>query len=102
LKRLTAVGDDVRDAGKRLDVADQRGLAAEAELVRKRRLQTRHAALALHTFEQRGFFAAYVGAVAAMEVPVELADFVLGAGQGVFDSLILSVELAAYIEVDVF
>ena len=56
----------------RLDVVHRRRAAIEAGAGRERRLQPRHALLALEAFEQRGLLAADIGAGAAMDVEIEV------------------------------
>ena len=53
-----AVAEDPGHAGERLDVVDDRGLAAEAALDRIGRAQPRHAAAAFERLDQRGLLAA--------------------------------------------
>ena len=70
-----AVADDPRHCGEGLGVVDRRRLAVDAEAGRERRLEARLALLALQRFEQRGLFAADVGAeaVEGMQLEVEAA-----------------------------
>ena len=65
-----------RDA---FDVIDRRRSAVEADVRRKRRLQTRLALLAFKAFEHRGFFAADVGTGTVMhdEIKIPAVDVVL-------------------------
>ena len=51
----------------RFDVVDRGRAAIEADIGRERRLQPRQALLAFEAFEQRGFFAADIGAGAVMD-----------------------------------
>ena len=55
----------------RLDVVDGRRAAVEAHIGRERRLQPRHALLALEALEQRRLLAADIGAGAVVDVDVE-------------------------------
>ena len=68
---FAAVVDDPRHGGERLGVVDRRRLAVEAEARRERRLEPRLALLAFERFEERGFLAADVGAVAVVIVQVK-------------------------------
>ena len=67
-----AAGDDVRDAGQRLDVVHHRWLAEDADHRRKRRLEAREAALPLDRLDQRRLLAADVGAGAAVHPDVDV------------------------------
>ena len=69
--RRAAVADDPRHRGEGLGVVDRRGLAIDAEAGRERRLEARLALLAFQRFEQRGFFAADVGAEAVEGMQLE-------------------------------
>ena len=99
-----AVADDPRHRGEGLGVVDRRRLAVDAEAGRERRLEARLALLAFQRFEQRGFFAADVGAeaVEGMQLEVEAAaqDVVAqvagGAGfvQRLFEALVDLEDLA--------
>ena len=64
--------------GDRLDVVHRGRAAIEAGACRERRLQPRHALLALEALEQRSFLAANVGAGAAMDVEVEVPSRAAG------------------------
>ena len=64
--------DDPGHRGEGLGVVDRGRLAVQAEARRERRLEARLALLAFEGFEQRGFFAADVGAVAVVRVQVEV------------------------------
>ena len=55
----------------RLDVVHRRRAAVEAHIGRERRLQPRHALLALEALEQRRLLAADIGAGAVVDVDVE-------------------------------
>ena len=68
------VGEDEQDVDERLDVVDRGRLAEQADLDRERRLVAGLATLALDRFEQRGFLAADVGACAASELDLEIAE----------------------------
>ena len=67
------------------DIVDGGGAAIEADIGRERRLQARLALLAFQAFEQRGFFAADIGAGAVMDIEVEIPamDVVLADQLGV-------------------
>ena len=67
-----AAAQDGRGDGDRFDVVDRRRAAVEAHVGRERRLQARLALLALEAFQQRGFFAADIGAGAVMDVDVDV------------------------------
>jgi hypothetical protein len=66
-----AAAQDGRRDGDRLDVVHRGRAAVEAHIGRERRLQARHALLALEAFQQRGFLAADIGAGAVVDVEVE-------------------------------
>ena len=70
-ERVAAVADDPRHRGEGLGVVDGGRLAVQAVARRERRLEARLALLALERLEQRGFFAADVGAVAVVRVELE-------------------------------
>ena len=70
--QLGPAAQDGRRDGDRFDVVHRRRAAVEAGAGRERRLQPRHALLALEALEQRGLLAADVGAGAAMDIDVEL------------------------------
>ena len=72
-ERVGAVAEDPRHAGERLDVVDERRLAAEAALGRVGRPQPRHAALPFERLDQRGLLAAdeRAGAFAHLEAQRE-------------------------------
>src|SRR5262249_59933346 len=61
LEPVCAAIHDVRDAGERLDVVDDRWLAESALDRRERRLDARPGALAFEAFDEAGFLAADVG-----------------------------------------
>ncbi len=61
-----AAAQDVRRHRDRLDIVDRGRAAIEADIGRERRLQARLALLAFEAFEQRGFFAADIGAGAVV------------------------------------
>ena len=65
---LGALVEDRRDARDRLDVVDDRRATRRGRRPRERRLQPRLAAEALERVEQRGLFAADVGAGAGVDV----------------------------------
>ena len=98
-RRATAIDLDVVDGGRR---------AVEADVGRERRLQPRHALLALEALQQRRLLAADVGAGAVVddEVEVPAVDVVLadqlgrvGLGDGRLEPLALADELAAHVDV---
>ena len=62
------------DVDEGLDVVDRRRLAEQPDLDREGRLVPRLAALALDRFEERRLLAADVGAGAAPELDVEVAE----------------------------
>jgi hypothetical protein len=68
---LAAIAHDPGHRGEGLGVVDRGRLAVQAEAGRERRLEARLALLALDRLEQRGFFAADVGAVAVVRVQLE-------------------------------
>src|SRR5262249_8000186 len=72
LEPLVALVDDVRHAGERLDVVDDRRLAEGALDGGKGRFDARPGALAFETLDQAGLLAADVGAGATVEVYVEV------------------------------
>ena len=76
LERLGAavLADDQQDVDERLDVVDGGRLAEQPDLDRERRLVARLAALALDRLEQRRLLAADVGAGAAPQLDVEVAE----------------------------
>ena len=80
-----AAAQDVGRDGDRLDVVDRRRAAVEAHIGRERRLQPRHALLALEAFEQRRLLAADIGAGAVVDDEVEIpaVDVVLADEAGV-------------------
>ena len=101
-----------QDVGRRprcdLDVVDGGRRAVEADVGRERRLQARHALLALEAFQQRRLLAADVGAGAVVddEVEVPAVDVVLadqlgrvGLVDGRLQALALADELAAHVDV---
>ena len=104
-----APAQDGRRNGDRLDVVHRRRAAVEAGARRERRLQPRHALLALEALEQRRLLAADIGAGAAMDVDLELPARAAGvlaeqAGRVRFldrldQVLRLVVELAAHVDV---
>src|SRR5690606_23926840 len=62
-ERLTALVDDPREVGDRLDVVDDRRLLVEAEGGREvRRLEAGHAPVALEALDEGGLLADDVGA----------------------------------------
>jgi hypothetical protein len=63
---FAAVAHDPGHRSEGLGVVDRGRLAVQAEAGRERRLEARLALLALERLEQRGFFAADVGAVAVV------------------------------------
>ena len=67
-----AAAQDGRDDRDDLDIVDRRRAAVEARARREWRLQPRLALLALEAFEHRRFFAADVGAGAAVDEQVEV------------------------------
>ena len=67
-----AAAQDGRDDRDALDIVDRGRAAVEARARRERRLEARLALLALEAFEHRGFFAADVGAGAAVDEQVEV------------------------------
>ena len=71
-ERLPTVIDDVRDAGERLGIVDRGRLAVQTKAGGERRLEARLAFFAFYGFEQRGFFAADVRAVAQMVVQLKI------------------------------
>ena len=90
------------------DVVHRGRAAVEAHIGRERRLQPRLALLALEAFEQRGFFAADIGAGAVVYIDVErrAVDVVLADQLGLIglidrglQPLALADELAAHIDV---
>ena len=103
-----AAPQDVRRDRDRLDIVDGGRAAIEPDIGRERRLQPRLALLAFEAFQQRGLFAADIGAGAVGDVEVErpAVDIVL-ADQlrliGLIDRglqmLALADELAAHIDV---
>jgi len=90
--------DDVRDAGEGFGVVDRGRFAVQTKGRGKRRLEARLAFLALDGFQQGGFFAADVGAIAEMIMQVEaeiraqdvVAEIAGGARQlaGLFHALV--------------
>ena len=62
---------DRRRGGDRLHVVHRRRAAIEADIGGKRRLQPRHALLALERLQQPGLLAADIGAGAMMDVEIE-------------------------------
>ena len=68
---LAAVDDDPGHRREGLGVVDRGGLAVQAVARRERRLEARQPLLAFQRFQQRGFLAADVGAVAVVGVQVE-------------------------------
>ena len=71
-KGLTAVADDKRDGGESFGVVDGGGLAEQTERSRERGFEARLAFFAFERFEQRGFFAADVCAVAVVGKEFEI------------------------------
>ena len=67
-----AAAADGRRHSDGLDVGDGRGTAEEADGGREGRLQSRLARLAFERFDERGFFAANVGAHAAVDEDVKV------------------------------
>ena len=57
-----------------LDVVDGGRAAIEPDIGRERRLQPRLALLAFEAFQQRGLFAADIGAGAVMDVEIEIGQ----------------------------
>ncbi len=104
----TSAQDGRRDSD-RFDVVHRGRAAIEAGAGRERRLQPRHALLALEALQQRGLLAADIGTGAAMDVEVEvparsagvLAEQagVVGLLDGGDQVLRLVVELAAHVDV---
>ena len=104
-----AAPHDVGRLRDRLDVVHGGRAAIEAHVGRERRLQPRLALLALEAFEQRGLFAADVGAGAVVHVHVVVvagAAGVLAEQPGLvglidrgLQALALADELAAHIDV---
>ena len=71
--QLRAAAQDGRRNRDRLpDVVDGRGAAIDAHARRERRLQARHALLALQDFEQRRLLAADIGAGTVMDDDIEV------------------------------
>ena len=103
-----AAAQDRRRDRDRLDVVDGRRAAVEAHIGRERRLQPRHALLALEAFEQRRLLAADIGAGAVVDVAVEreavdvvLADQprLIGLVDGALQRLALADVFAADVDV---
>src|SRR5690606_11370409 len=69
---LAAIAHDRRNGCEALGIVDRRRLAVEPEVRRERRLEARHALLALEGLEQRGLFAADVGAGAEEGIEVKI------------------------------
>ncbi len=63
---------DSRGDRNRLHVVHRGRRAVETDIRRERRLEARHALLALKAFEEGGFFAADIGACAVMNVEIEV------------------------------
>ena len=104
-----AVVDDPRQVGERLDVVDDGGLQVEAlGGGEERRLEARHAAVALEALDERGLLAHDVGAGAPVEHDVDgevgaedvLADVAGGVGvvERLGDALLGQGHLAAHVE----
>src|SRR5690349_8205348 len=74
-----ATAEDGRDDGDGLHIVDRGRAAIEARAGRKWRLQPRLALLALEAFKHRRFFAADVGAGAAVDEQVEVVAGAAGA-----------------------
>ena len=104
-----AAPHDVGGDRDRLDVVHRRRAAVQADIRRERRLQPRHALLAFQALQQRGLFAADIGAGAVMDVEVEviagsagvLADQagLVGLVDRRLQALALADELAAHVDV---
>ena len=108
-ERGGAVVQDPRQVGERLDVVDDRGLQVEAlGGGEERRLEARHAAVALEALDERGLLAHDVGAGAPVEDDVDgevgaedvLADVAGGVGvvERLGDALLGQGHLAAHVE----
>src|SRR5579883_2255991 len=92
-----AVAEDHRNGRKCLAVVENGGRLKRANDSREGRFQSRHTALAFERFEQRGFFAAFVGARTGVRVKIEIparAEDVLaeiaalvGFGDGAIDDI---------------
>ena len=103
-----AAPQDVRRHRDRLDIVDGGRTAVEADIGREWRLQARLALLAFEAFQQRGLFAADIGAGAVRDIDVErpAVDVVLADQLGLIglvdrglQMLALPDELAAHIDV---
>jgi hypothetical protein len=103
-----AAPQDVRDLGDGLDIIDGGRAAVEAHIGRERRLEPRHALLALEALEQRRLLAADIGAGAVVQhqVEIEAMDVVLADQLGLIglvdrrlQVLALAHELAADVDV---
>ncbi len=81
--RRAAHREEQRHVGQGLDVVDHGRPAEEAELHRERRLRARLAAFAFDRVEQRGLFAADVGAAAPPQLELEAEAGGLGQGDRV-------------------
>src|SRR5665213_2791613 len=99
---------DIRRYRDRLDIVDGGRAAVETDIGRERWLQPRHALLAFEAFQERGFFAADIGAgtMGHVKVEREAVDIVLADQLGLIglidrglQMLALAYELSAHIDV---
>src|SRR6202035_4855744 len=103
-----AAPQDIRRDRNRFDIVDRRGAAIEADIGGEWRLQPRHALFAFEAFQERGLFAADIGARAVRHIEVErpavdivLADqlCLIGLIDRGLQMLALPDELAAHIDI---
>src|SRR5262249_32831915 len=75
LEPVDAAIQNVRDAGQRLDVIDDRRLAERPFDSRERRLDAWPGPLAFQALDQAGLFTAYIGAGATVQIDIEIEAF---------------------------